>query len=126
MTTFQVGVSGVAEFAAQVKAGKLRFLAVSSPTRIPDWKDVPTIKEQGSNVEVYNWRGVFGAPGLSAAQRDTLTKQVVDTIKTPAWQETLKKNDWSDVLLTGDPFKNYIDVEQKRVGQVLKDIGLVK
>ena len=48
------------------------------------------------------------------------------TVKSPAWQETLKRNDWTDVLLTGDQFKTYIDAEQKRVAGVLKDIGLAK
>lgn len=120
------GVSGYGEFAAQIKAGKLRALAVSSPKRISIAPDVRTFKEQGLNIELFNWRGVFGAPGLSAAQRNALTKQVVDTVKSPAWQQALKRNEWSDVLLTGDPFAKYIDAEVARVGQVLKDIKLAK
>ena len=104
----------------------MRALAVSSPTRIADAKNVPTLKEAGVNLEVNNWRGVFGAPGITAAQRDALIKQVATTVKSPAWQETLKRNDWTDVLLTGDQFKTYIDAEQKRVAGVLKDIGLAK
>ena len=120
------GVSGWGEFAAHVASGKMRALAVSSPTRIADAKNVPTLKEAGVNLEVNNWRGVFGAPGITAAQRDALIKQVATTVKSPAWQETLKRNDWTDVLLTGDQFKTYIDAEQKRVAGVLKDIGLAK
>jgi len=120
------GVAGYGEFQAQVKEGKLRALAVSSPKRISVAPDVPTLKEQGVNIELFNWRGVFGAPGITAAQRAALTKQVTDTVKSPAWQETLKRNDWSDVLLTGDAFKTYIDEEVKRTAQVLKDVGLVK
>ncbi len=99
---------------------------MSSPKRISVAPDVATLKEQGLNIELFNWRGVFGAPGITAAQRTALTKQVTDTVKSPAWQETLKRNDWSDVLLTGDPFKAYIDEEVKRTAQVLKDVGLVK
>ena len=120
------GVSGYGEFAAHIKSGKMRALAVSSATRLKEAPNVPTIKEQGINVEVFNWRGVFGPPGLNDAQRAELTKMVAAAVKSPAWQETLKRSDWSDVLLTGDAFKSYIEAEQKRVAQVLRDIGLAK
>lgn len=64
------GISGYGEFSEQVKAGKLRAIAISSDKRVPGI-DVPTFKEQGVDVELFNWRGVFGAPGISAAQRTT-------------------------------------------------------
>ena len=120
------GVSGYGEFAAQIKEGKLRALAVSSPKRISIAPDVPTFKEQKMNIELFNWRGVFGAPGISAAQRNALIKQVADTVKSPSWQEALKRNEWENVLMTGDEFTKYIDSEVTRVAAVLKDVGLVK
>ena len=67
-----------------------------------------------------------GAGFIGSHLCDALIKQVATTVKSPAWQETLKRNDWTDVLLTGDQFKTYIDAEQKRVAGVLKDIGLAK
>ena len=120
------GVSGVAEFAPQVKAGKLRMLAISSPKRLPDYADVPTIREQGADVDANNWRAVFAAPGITPAQRDELTRLVLATVKSAAWQETLKRNDWADFVITGDEFKSFLEAEQKRIAQVLKDIGLAK
>lgn len=120
------GVGGYAEMAAQIKSGRMRVLAISSDKRLPDVPAVPTLKEQGVNVEIFNWRGVFGGPGLSEAQRQTLTKTVADAVKSPAWQETLKRNDWSNVFLSGNDFKAYVDSEQKRIAAVLKEIGLAK
>jgi putative tricarboxylic transport membrane protein len=120
------GVSGYGEFQPHIKSGKMRALAISSAARLKEVPDLPTIKEQGVNVEVSNWRGVFGAPGITEAQRNDLTQLIVATVKTPAWQEALKKNDWSDVLQTGDAFRTYIDAETRRVGTVLKEIGLAK
>ena len=65
------GISGYGEFAAQIKAGKLRALAISSDKRVPGI-DIPTLKEQGVDVEMVNWRGVFGAPGITDAQKKEL------------------------------------------------------
>jgi putative tricarboxylic transport membrane protein len=119
------GVSGYGEFAEQIKAGKMRALAVSGGARIAG-VDIPTMKEQGVAVEIANWRGVFGAPGLNEKQRGELVKLVSDAAASPAWKETLKRMDWNDVLLTGDPFKSFVEAESKRINAVLKDIGLLK
>jgi putative tricarboxylic transport membrane protein len=120
-----VGVSGWAEFAAQVKAGKLRPLAVSSGKRM-EGLDIPTLKEQGIDVELANWRGVFGAPGISAAQRDALVKLVGATVKTDAWKATLKKNDWADSFIAGDDYAKFIDSETKRITTILDSLNLKK
>ena len=62
------GVSGYGEFSEQIKAGKLRALAISAD-KPQAGIDIPTLKEQGVDVDLFNWRGVFGAPGLPQAGR---------------------------------------------------------
>lgn len=119
------GVSGYGEFAEQIKAGKMRALAVSGAARIPG-VDIATMKEQGINVEIGNWRGVFGAAGLSEPQRQALIKAVNEAAASGAWKDTLKRMDWSNVLLSGDAFKGFVEAESKRVNAVLRDIGLLK
>ena len=63
--------AGYGEFRRQIKSGKLRALAISSDKRVPGI-DIPTLKEQGIDVELANWRGIFGAPGITDAQRKEL------------------------------------------------------
>ena len=82
------GVSGIGEFAEQVKGGRMRALAVSSPTRIEGFQ---TLKEQGIDVELANWRGVFGAPGITAAQRDALIKIVRGATESASWKDDLEQ-----------------------------------
>ena len=67
------GSTGFSEAVALAKAGEMRILAVTSPARVPAFKDAPTLKEQGYDVTFVNWRGFFGAPGLPAKKRRTST-----------------------------------------------------
>ncbi|MCK9987080.1 MAG: putative tricarboxylic transport membrane protein [Azoarcus sp.] len=120
-----VGLGGFNEFAGQIKAGKLRALAVTAPARVKDI-DVPTLKEQGINVEFVNWRGIMAAPGISDAQRDELVKALTQMAKSESWKATLEKNEWVDMLMAGDEFRHYVEAEQKTVLKLVTDLGLVK
>lgn len=118
-----VGLAGVSEFLPFVQSGKMRALAVSSASPV---HGIATLNEQGVKVEIYNWRGVYGAPGISAEQRKALIDAVVKATEHASWKESLKKNEWSPFLLTGDEFGAYVDSELKRVGAVLRELGVAK
>jgi putative tricarboxylic transport membrane protein len=119
------GISGYGEFESQIKAGKMRALAVSSGKRV-EGADVPTLKEQGMDVELMNWRSVVAPPGITPEQRKTLSDAVEKTVKSKEWAEVLKARGWEDYYLPGDQFAAFLKTEQVRVGDVLKSIGLVK
>ena len=69
--TVSVGINGFAEFAPQLEAGTLRALAISSAERLPG-VDIPTLREQGVNVEFENWRSLVAPPGITPADRARL------------------------------------------------------
>ena len=117
------GISGVSEFAQHIQSGKMRALAVSSPTK---QAGIPTLKEQGIDVVIGNWRGVFGAPGITIAQRDALIKAIEAGIKSKVWEEALKKNEWQNTWLAGDDYKKFLDTDTKRIGDILAGLGLGK
>jgi len=117
------GVSGWGEFAEHVKAGKMRALAISADKRIAGI-DVPTFKESGIDVELFNWRGVFGAPGTTPEQQKALVDLIDRMVKGPTWQAELKKKDWTDIHLGGAEFGKFLDSEITRITGILKDLGL--
>jgi putative tricarboxylic transport membrane protein len=117
------GISGLGEFAEQIKGGRMRALAVSAPEREDG---IPTLKEQGIDVVLGNWRGIFGAPGISTAQRDALVDLVKKATETPAWKETLSKLGWTPWFLGGDAYKAFIDEDIKRIGAIIESLGLKK
>ena len=120
-----VGLSGYNEFAGQIEAKKLRPIAVTSGKRLPGI-DVPTLKEQGVDVELSNWRAVFGAPGISEQQKKDLIAAVEKAVRTKTWQDLLAKNGWSDAFLAGDEFKTYLTSEVTKTEQIMTSLGLVK
>jgi putative tricarboxylic transport membrane protein len=117
------GVSGIGEFAEQIKAGKMRALAQSAPRKE---EGIGSLKEQGINVELGNWRGIFGAPGITPAQRDALVKLVKTATETPSWKATLEKLGWTPVFLGGDEYKKFLEEDTKRVAGIIESLGLKK
>ena len=117
------GISGYGEFAEQIKAGKLRALAISANKRV-EGLDIATLKEQGVDVELANWRGVFGAPGLAPDKQAALVSVIEKMVQGPTWQAELKKKDWTGIYLPGAEFGKYLDSEIERVTAILKDLGL--
>ena len=105
-----VGGSGYSEFAEYIKAGKMRAIGVTSEKRLPGI-NVPTMRESGYDVVLGNWRGVYGAPGITAEQRAALTDTIVKATKSKSWAEDLEKNGWTSALMTGKAFDDFVDSE---------------
>jgi putative tricarboxylic transport membrane protein len=119
------GVSGYGEFAGQIASGDLKALAISAPERIAGI-DIPTLKEQGVDVELANWRAVMAPPGIDDAQRDALVAVVGKMVESEPWQTTLKQKDWMNLYMAGDDFAAYLAKQNTDITVVLKDIGLVQ
>jgi len=117
------GVAGLGEFAEHIKSGRMRALAVSGPAKIDG---IPSLKEQGIDVVLGNWRGVFAAPGITTAQRDALVGAVKSATDSPAWKETLAKYGWEPVFLGGDAYKVFVEEDTKRITGILESLGLRK
>jgi putative tricarboxylic transport membrane protein len=119
------GVSGYGEFESQIKAGKLRLVGTTSPQKLPNVAG-PSLKEQGVDLEIANWRSVVAPPGISADQRKALTEAVDKMAKSKEWTEILKQKGWDDSYLSGEAFAKFLAEDQARTKEVLTSIGLVK
>ena len=119
----KAGISGVSEFAEQIKAGRMRALATSGDQR--SLPDVPTLKEKGVDIVLGNWRGVFGPPGLKPAEKEKLVKFFTDLHDLPAWKEMLERQGWEDAFMAGDAFQAFLAQDEKATAEVLKEVGLL-
>jgi putative tricarboxylic transport membrane protein len=119
-----VGGSGYSEFAEYITTGKMRPIGVTAEKRLKGI-DVPTLKEQGINVVIGNWRGVYGAAGITPDQRKALTEMIVKATKSKAWAEALDKNGWTAALMTGTDFDKFVDDEFAALRAVMVKSGMI-
>ena len=116
------GINGLAELAAQIEAGSVRALAISSGERLPGLA-VPTLREQGVDVEFENWRSVMAPPGLDREDRERLEATIQAMVQSAPWREALERYRWIDRYLAGDAFARYVDAEEARVRAILRQFG---
>jgi putative tricarboxylic transport membrane protein len=117
------GATGVAEVEEQAKAGKLRVLAVTSAQKV-EGLDAPTLKESGIDLVFTNWRGLVGAGGITAEQKQKLIDLVTKMHDTPEWKKALTDNGWTDAFAAGSEFETFLKSENDRVAGVLSELGL--
>jgi len=120
-----VGVNGAAELMPQIAAGKLRPLAISSEARVAGF-DIPTLKEQGIDVALTNWRGVMAPAGIKDHDKKLLSEMVAAMVTSSAWKATLEKQGWIDLYQPSGEFTAFLKEDQAKVAATLKDIGLVQ
>jgi putative tricarboxylic transport membrane protein len=119
------GVSGVSEFVEQVEAGKMRMLAVSGEKPLDvGGETVKTIKDQGVDVVMTNWRGIVAPPGLSDEQRQDVVAFVDKLRQSPAWQASLDRFGWTPLEQSGDEFSAFLKSEQQRVQELASELDL--
>jgi putative tricarboxylic transport membrane protein len=118
----KAGISGLSEFAEQIKAGRMRALATTGEARTEP--NIPTLKESGIDVVTANWRGVFAPPGIRPDARERLVALMTEVHALPAWKELLRQREWADAFLTGAAFEEFLRRDTAATETVLKEIGL--
>jgi putative tricarboxylic transport membrane protein len=119
-----IGGGGYSEMSEYINAGKMKGLAVTSGTRLKG-VNIPTLKEQGINVEIGNWRGIYGAPGITAEQSKVLIDLLVKASKSKSWAEALEKNNWTPAVLTGAEFAKFVDDDFASLRATMVKSGMV-
>lgn len=120
-----VGVGGWNEYEAQIKDGKLRAIGVAAPKRLPGI-DIPTFREQGVNVELANWRGVFAPPGISEADAKALSSAIDQLARSDTWKKAREERGWFDHHLSRPEFTQFIADQQAQMQKTLTTLGLAK
>ena len=113
------GISGYSEFAAHIASGRLRALAISSPSRLPGI-EAPTIREGGLDVEMVELARAARAAGLADADRSTLAALVRSRgSDSDDWRRLLAAREWNEQYLEGEDFAAYLRSERTRYAPIV-------
>jgi putative tricarboxylic transport membrane protein len=110
-----------------LKAGKIKILAVAAPQRLGgNFKDVPTMKEQGLDAEFLVWRGIFGPKDMSADAKAYWEGALKKLSDSEEWKKTLQANNWESDYKASADFKTYLGQQETLVKDMLTALGMQK
>jgi tripartite-type tricarboxylate transporter receptor subunit TctC len=109
---------------SQMKAGKLRALAVSTPKRIAAAPDVPTIAEAGvPAAEVVLYNGVLGPAGLPPAVVKRLNQAFNEAANSDEVKQVYATLGAEPVSVTPEQMQAQINADIPKYGKVVKEVG---
>jgi putative tricarboxylic transport membrane protein len=127
-------VNNPIEAVAQWRGGKLRPLCVfdaqpmAYDEQVADgksWKDIPTCKSQGLDMEYLMLRGIFMTPRATKDQVEYYIELFKKVRATPEWQDFMKSGAFNTTFLTGADYAKWVEVEEKRHEALMKDAGFL-
>ncbi|MBS0342398.1 MAG: tripartite tricarboxylate transporter substrate binding protein [Proteobacteria bacterium] len=107
------GISGYSEFKDGIASGKLRAIGVSAKR---PFLGIPSVREQGVDADLANWRGIFTGKAVTAARQRELVAVAQRAVQTDAWQKTLKRQNWDGSWMDGKDFQGFLELEQSMAG----------
>jgi tripartite-type tricarboxylate transporter receptor subunit TctC len=109
-----------------VRAGKLRALAVASLRRLPGLPDVPTVAESGlPGFDPVTWTGLCAAKGTPQAAIDRVQREVAKVIALPEVSQRLVQDGLEPVGSTPQQFRGFLVADKRKWGAVIEQ-GRIK
>ena len=118
--------TGLSEAIALAEQGEVRILAMTATERVEYAQDIPTLREQGVDVEFTNWRGFFAAPGTSEKRQLDHQSMLESMYQTEEWEEIRLNRGWTNLSISGDAFREFLAEQERELGQVMIELGMKK
>jgi tripartite-type tricarboxylate transporter receptor subunit TctC len=123
--TVEVGFPTLVSSVSHLRANRLRALAVTTPTRVPSFPELPTIAEEGvPGVVVTNWYGVAAPAATPRPIVERLNRELVAAIRHPDIVKRLIADGSEAIGSTPDEFRTHIAAEREKWARVIRDRGI--
>lgn len=120
-------VTAASNVVPQMKAGKMRTIALASVQRAGGpLAEIPTWKEQGADAAVGLWRSVIGPRGLNPAQIAYWDQVLARLARSEEWQKELEANLASDIFVASREARSFLDSQDRELRNALTELGLAK
>lgn len=107
-----------------VKEGRLKLIATTGQKRFPSSPDIPTLSESGlKDFDATSWIGFLAPAGTPSNIIDRYNREMVKILKQPDISKKLQDMEFEVVASSPKQFGDWIGVEIKRWGKVIKDTG---
>jgi len=117
--------TGFSEAVDLANAGEVKIIGVTSDARVDAAPNAMTMKEQGIDTSFVNWRGFFGAPGLSADKTAQYQEAISKMYATPEWETVRARNGWVNIHNSGDDFKVFLEAQEQVIGDLMRKLGFL-
>jgi len=114
----------ISEVMPHVEVKKLRLLAISSGKRVSGLPGVPTMKEQGYDLQIGAARGFAAPAGIPREAATVLEEMVAKAYKSTAWRDYMTRNMYEEQYMNGEEFGRYLNARYADMNQFLTDVGL--
>lgn len=108
----------------QVRAGKLRAIAVSTPKRLPTAPDIPALSEELPGFQVVGWYGVMAPAKLPKPLIAKIHAGILSLAKSPEFAKTMRNNGSEAVTSTPEEFRQFMLNDMKKWADVVKRAGI--
>jgi len=120
----QALVGGIPYAGPQVKAGRVRAIAIGHPARVSGWPDVPAIAETLPGFSNTTWFGLLGPAGTPKAVVDRINAEMKRAVANPEFAKQLVAIGLEPASSTPAEFQDMIRAELKRWSKVIKEAGI--
>ena len=124
--TLDMGVGELQEIRAQLDAGRLRVLAVVGESRLPQFPDVPTAREQGIDLAVRKFRGLAGPKGISKETIAAWEAAVPKLLEDPAYRALYMANSLQPGFMPHDEYVAFMTDFGRQTETFLQDTGVIE
>ena len=110
-----------------LQQGSVRVIGITAHERqAGDFAGVPTMREQGIDPRVSNWRGVFAPPGITAPQAAYWDDVFAKLVVTDEWKKMVDQNATEGQFLRSREFAKFLDAQYAFSKALLTELGFAK
>lgn len=117
--------TGFSEAVDLSNQGEVKIIGVTADARVDAAPDAMTMMEQGIDTTFVNWRGFFGAPGMSDEKLAQYQAAIAAMYDTEEWETVRARNGWVNIHNPGDDFEAFLVEQEQVIGDLMRKLGFL-